>query len=260
MLERITPVILTYNEEANIERVLERLRWARDIVVMDSYSTDGTLSILERYPNVRCFQRKFDSHANQWNFAITQTGIETDWILALDADYVLTEKLVDELGSLAFNREVKGYSASFLYCVFGKPLRGSLYPAVTVLYNKNFAAYVQDGHTQRIQIEGKVGSLKAEILHDDRKPLSSWLRAQDKYMDLEADIISQSEFGSLGFNDCVRKLILPGPILTFFYCLLYKKGILDGWAGLFYATQRTVAEFILSMKLIQRKIALKEIK
>ena len=70
MLEDITPVILTFNEEANIGRTLERLNWARDIVVVDSFSTDATVSIASRNNRVRVFQRVFDSHALQWNFAI----------------------------------------------------------------------------------------------------------------------------------------------------------------------------------------------
>jgi len=252
MLNKITPVILTFNEAANIGRVLDKLLWADRIVVVDSFSSDDTLDILSRYNKVEVFQRKFDSHANQWSYAITETGIETDWVLVLDADYVLTDKFIDEVSALPSDDLIKGYSASFKYCVFGKPLKGTLYPPVTVLYKKADASYVQDGHTQRIQVSGSIGSLQEKILHDDRKPLSSWLRAQDKYMELEADIISCSGFGALGFNDRVRKMILIAPPLTFFYCLFVKQGILDGWSGLYYAIQRTVAELILSLKLIER--------
>ncbi len=251
MLNQITPVILTYNEEANIARVLDALEWAKDIVVVDSYSTDETLSIIKNYPNVALFQRKFDRHTNQWNFAIVETDIKTDWVLALDADYVLTKKFIEEISALE-SSTVQAYTATFRYCVFGKPLRGALYPPVTVLYQRENAHYTQDGHTQRINVPGLTSDLNEKILHDDRKPLLSWLRAQDRYMELEADAIHGAAFGAIGFNDRIRKLVFPAPPLTFFYCLVFKLGILDGWAGFYYATQRTVAELILSLKLIER--------
>ena len=251
MLNQITPVILTYNEEANIARVLDALEWAKDIVVVDSYSTDETLRIIKSYPSVRTYQRKFDSHSEQWNYAIKETGILTDWVLALDADYVLTDKFIDEISVLE-SSVIQAYSASFRYCVFGKPLRGTLYTPVTVLYQRENAHYTQDGHTQRVNVSGLTSDLNEKILHDDRKPLLSWLQAQDRYMELEADVIYEAAFGELGLNDRIRKLVFPAPPLTFVYCLVFKLGILDGWPGFFYAMQRTVAELILSLKLIER--------
>ena len=250
MLDSITPVILAYNEEANIARVLDALHWAKNIVVVDSYSADETPNIIQRYQNVTMYQRKFDRHADQWNYAIKETGIETDWILALDADYVLTNDVVMEIKNLKPDSPVMGYESSFSYCIFGHPLRGALYPPVTVLYRREGASYIQDGHTQRIQIAGDIGRLCKKILHDDRKPLSSWLQAQDRYMELEADIISKAAFRELGFNDRLRKLIFIAPPLTLLYCLVIKLGVLDGWRGLYYAMQRTLAETVLSMKLI----------
>ena len=74
MLNHITPVLLTYNEEANIGRTLSHIAWAKDIVVVDSGSTDGTLAVLAKFPNVRVFNRRFDTHANQWRYAVEETG------------------------------------------------------------------------------------------------------------------------------------------------------------------------------------------
>ena len=95
MHTKITPLILTFNEAPNIERTLAKLAWADDVVVVDSGSTDGTREILARHPNVRVFVRTFTTHAEQWNFGLVQTGIQTDWVLALDADYVLSAALVE---------------------------------------------------------------------------------------------------------------------------------------------------------------------
>jgi glycosyltransferase involved in cell wall biosynthesis len=252
MLDQITPVILTFNEDMNIERVLARLIWAKSVIIVDSFSTDHTSEIISRYPAVRFFQRVFDSHADQWNYAMQHTGIETDWVLALDADYVLTSPLITELAGLKPDASVFGYRASFRYCIFGRPLRGSLYPPVTVLFRKKNATYMQDGHTQRIVVQnGDIGQLGGEILHDDRKSLSSWLQAQDHYMNLEAKVIHTARWSALSLPDKIRKMIIVAPAITFVYSFIFKQGVLDGWAGVYYALQRTLAELILSLKLIQ---------
>src|SRR6185369_1762222 len=94
MLDQITPLILTYNEAPNIPRSLEALSWAKDIVVVDSFSDDNTVELAKSFPQVRLFQRAFDSHRNQWEFGLKETGISTPWVLALDADYVLSDELV----------------------------------------------------------------------------------------------------------------------------------------------------------------------
>jgi glycosyltransferase involved in cell wall biosynthesis len=109
MLGEITPVLLALNEAPNIARTVSALSWAKDIVVVDSGSTDNTLGILKRFPNVRIFSRPFDSHANQWRYAVTETAIATPWILRLDADYQLTPELIEELRALNVDTPVNAY-------------------------------------------------------------------------------------------------------------------------------------------------------
>jgi glycosyltransferase involved in cell wall biosynthesis len=252
-LNQITPVLLTYDEEANIGRTLDRLGWARDIVVVDSFSTDGTVYIARTRPCVRLFQRIFDNHAQQWNYAIQETNINTEWILALDADYFLTDDFIQELVKLAPEPDINSYCASFTYCVRGKPLRGTLYPPVRLLFRKGKAHYVQDGHTQRVQVEGRTANMRSKILHDDRKSLSKWLQAQDRYMQLEAEQISQTKVSELGTADRLRRRFpLLFPFLAFFYCFLVKGGCLDGKPGIYYAMQRFMAEALLGLRLIEK--------
>src|SRR5690242_10843498 len=100
MFGRITPVILTFNEAPNITRALSALYWANRIIVVDSGSTDGTLAILKADPRIKVVHRTFDTHAAQWEFAINQTDIDTEWVFRLDADYVISKELCDELGRL----------------------------------------------------------------------------------------------------------------------------------------------------------------
>jgi glycosyltransferase involved in cell wall biosynthesis len=254
VLDRITPVILTYNEAPNIARTLEKLAWAREIVVVDSCSTDQTREIAASFKNVRVVQRRFTTHAEQWNFGLRDTGITSEWVLALDADFVLTDPAVREITALAPAADVGGYRASFTYCINGRPLRSGVYPPVTVLYRRSGALYEQDGHTQRVRVDGGVIPLSARILHDDRKPLSHWIGAQVKYMRLEADKLATAPGGSLRPIDRMRKMIVIAPPLMFAVCLLGRGGIFDGVAGLFYALQRSAAELILSLSLIERRL------
>ena len=253
-LSQITPIILTYNEAPNIRRSLEQLRIFNEILVVDSGSSDATLKIVSDFPNTRVVTRLFDSHSNQWNFGLFDCGITSDWILALDADYVLTDDFVEEVQALSPEQSVTGYQVSFNYCVFGKPLSKTLYPPVVALFLREGARYRQDGHTQRLIPAGEVHELSTRILHDDRKPLSRWLVSQDNYAKLEADLLLNSSWTELKFQDRLRRLLFVTPWLVPLYCLTYGRGVLDGWAGIYYAIQRGVAEAILALRLIELRI------
>lgn len=252
MLDDTTPVILTFDEAANISRVLDSLSWAKDIVVVDSGSQDGTPEIVSRYSNVRMYTRAFDEHANQWNFALTETEIQSEWVLALDADHVMTRELIQELSDMEPPAEISGYRIAFKYCVHGCQLKGSLYPPLVSIYRRARAHYIQQGHTQRVVVEGRIGSLISCLLHDDRKPLGRWLESQNRYMRLEAALIRQSSWQQLSWPNRLRMFIIPAPIVTLFWCLFVKRAILDGIPGICYSMQRMAAEFILSFHLIVR--------
>ncbi len=256
MFAQITPLLLTWNEAPNIGRTLSKLAWAREIVVVDSFSSDETLNILAQFPQVRLFQRAFDNHANQWNFALRETGIVTEWVMALDADYILSDVVVSELAQLTPSENTAGYEASFVYCIHGKPLRGAAYPPVTILYRRSRAAYQQDGHTQRIVVQGDIAQLQAPLHHDDRKSLSHWVQSQVHYMQLEAEKLSTSASKDLKWADRLRRLRVVAPFIMLFYCLFVKGAILDGRAGIYYAFQRSFAELLLSLFLLEKDFSL----
>ena len=249
MLDQITPLILTYNEAPNIARSLGALSWAHDIVVVDSFSDDNTVEIAKSFPRVHVFQRAFDCHRNQWEFGLSETSISTPWVLALDADYVLSDELISELAQLTPSAQTAGYRASFVYCIKGRKLRSGIYPPVTVLYRREAATYVQDGHTQRVAIEGAVEDLRAPVFHDDRKSLRRWFSSQAKYTELEAQKLRVADPANLGFADRLRRWRIVAPPVMLVYCLFVRGGILDGWAGFYYAFQRAMAELMLSQRL-----------
>src|ERR1700730_419729 len=251
MLNFITPVLLTYNEAVNIGRTLSRLTWAKDVVVVDSGSTDETLDILSRFPQVRVFSRTFDSHGNQWNYAVRETSIATTWILRLDADYLLTDALIDELKQLDQNACVNAYRIYFDYAIFSRQLRSSLYPANTILLRKDSFSVWDKGHTEAWTVEGPVRTLKARIIHDDRKSTAMWLNAQGRYMRRELDLLRTAPGGLIRSCRLASPLL---PIAVFLYCLCVKGLILDGWAGMFYALQRLVAEATLSLMVLEERL------
>ncbi|MEK6541302.1 MAG: glycosyltransferase family 2 protein [Pseudomonadota bacterium] len=249
MLDRITPVILAMNEAPNIERALASLSWASEIIVVDSGSTDETLSILARHANVRVLHRPFDNHWNQWRFAIEETGIATDWVLRLDADYALTEALIAELLALQPTADTAAYRIAFDYAMWGRVLPGSLYPANHILFRRGQMAVIERGHTEGWEPMGDVTPLSGKIIHDDRKPLATFIASQVRYMRHEARVIAG---GKPGLAAWLRRHPPLMPIATFFYCLFGKGLIFSGKAGLLYTFQRTVAESILAMTIIEQ--------
>src|SRR5262249_19792166 len=112
LIDEITPLLITFNEAPNVMRVLDKLKWAKRIVVVDSGSTDGTLDLIAQFPQAEFVHRAFDSFAEQCNFGLTL--IRSEWVLSLDADYELSDELVRELHDLR-ETGVAGYRASFVY-------------------------------------------------------------------------------------------------------------------------------------------------
>jgi len=260
----LTALVLTYNEEENIGRTLSSISWIEKVVVLDSYSTDETAKIARTYPNVVVAQRKFDDHTSQWNFGLEQ--VATPWVLSLDADYQLSDRLAAEIQQLNWSEEIAGYAARFEYRIFGKSLRASVYPPRVVLFRRDHGRYMADGHTQLLKIDGSVGELHSPIYHDDRKPLSRWIQSQDSYAKLEARYLLNVDRGlsvnghqlsggtrQLKPQDRLRLAIYFAPVVMFFYLLFGRGLILDGWRGWYYVAQRVIAELLLSLRLLSEK-------
>jgi glycosyltransferase involved in cell wall biosynthesis len=247
----ITPLILTFDEAPNIARTLDKLFWASRIVVVDSGSTDGTLSILQRYRAVEVFHRAFDDFAAQLNFGLTK--VESSWVLALDADYEISDELIDELENLTPTDRIAGYDAKFIYRVFGRALRGSLYPPHTVLYRRFLGSYRNEGHAYRLSIEGKTEVLSGRIFHDDRKPLTRWFASQQRYAGLEAHYLLTKPRDELRRSERIRLVGWLAPGLVFLHTLFIKRCVFDGWPGWFYVLQRSLAEIMIAIEIIDRK-------
>ena len=255
MRDQITPLIITYNEAPNVRRTLSKLSWAERIVVIDSGSTDETVETLRRYPQVEVIYHPFVDFASQCNFGLGL--IASPWVLSLDADYELSDELVCELTSLVPPDRAVGYRARFVYRISGRSLRGSLYPPRAVLFRKDNAFYRKDGHAHQVVLDGDVLPLDGVIYHDDRKPLVRWLTSQQRYAREEADYLLDRPLAALRRTDKLRLMGWPAPIGVFFYTLFVKGCVFDGWPGWYYVLQRTTAETLIALEILDRRAARK---
>ncbi len=248
-LDHIAVIILTYNEEDNIERTLQTLDEFSEIIIVDSISTDKTREIANRFINVRVVERPFDNMMNQWNFGHTLTN--RNWILSLDADYWVSNGLLKEIKSSDLQQDA--YYAPFRYCIQGTPLRGSTLPPRAILYDKRKCSYYQDGHTQLLRIPGKSESFKNPIFHDDRKTLYRWLTSQNNYADQEIHKLVYLGQRAEGVDRLRMKTVLA-PFFVFFYSLIVKGGLLNGRKGVYYAFQRMYAELLFLLKRLDDRL------
>jgi glycosyltransferase involved in cell wall biosynthesis len=251
MLDSITPVLLSFNEAPNIHRTISQLYWAPEIIVVDSGSTDDTVSILKQFPRIKIFQRVFDTHGSQWRFATHETGISTPWVLRLDADYLVTDALIAELASLPTDEAVNAYEIAFDYAVFSKRLVSSLYPSNTILLRNGHFRVFDRGHTEQWSVDGEVRKLRSKIVHDDWKSLDRWIAGQVRYMRLEQEQLSHIR---PNLKARLRRHPPLMPIAVFLYCLFGKRLIFEGKAGIYYSLQRAMAEAILSLMLLDQDL------
>jgi hypothetical protein len=159
-------------------------------------------------------------------------------------------ELSREIVELKPSDEVSAYEARFQFRIFGRNLRASIYPPRPILFRTERCTYYDDGHTQKLAINGSTRELSGAVYHDDRKPVSSWLRAQDRYATIEARHLLATPFNQLNFQDRLRRRIFLAASLMFFYLLFARGLLLDGWPGWFYVCQRTIAELLLSVRLL----------
>lgn len=247
-------LIITGNEEPNIARVLDKLTWLEKVVVVDSYSTDRTPDIIMSYPNTEIHYRKFDSFARQCNFGLRL--LTSSWVLSLDADYVLTDEFIAEARDLIAldDRSRSAYNASFKFLIYGRELISNNTTPRPVLFRRDAAVYIDDGHAHRLELTGRSGNFRYPILHDDRKSLSRWLTNQDSYSLKEcAKLLDPSNPSSRTTLNRIRRTKVLAPFLVFFYCIFYRGLLFSGWAGWYYILQRTMVEMLWAIRMIEAR-------
>lgn len=224
--------MIAMNEEANLPRTLESVRWADEIIVVDSGSKDRTLEIAQSF-GAKTSYHDFGGHGEQKNVAL---GLCTsDWILLLDADEVLTPGLQEEiLDVLSSEPKYGAYWIPRLNFIFGRWMRhGGFYPDRKLRLFRSGAARLSEGvgpHSTP-QFEGRRGKLKHDMLHYAYPDLNIYLEHMNRYSSEIAQLLYDKGRTSKSLPVFIWNAIL-NPAATFVYNYFFRLGFLDGREGL----------------------------
>ena len=199
MKSSLSVVILTYNEEENIEQTLRSVQGiASEIVIVDSFSTDETLSICRRYTD-RIVQHPFENQAKQFNWALDHVPVASEWILRLDSDERLTPELAGEIAQAlpTLPPEVTGLYLKRQVHFMGRWIRfGGYYPLWFLrLFRKGKGRYEEITEEHILLSEGRAIRLKNDFIDDNHKGLSFWVDKHNHWAIGEMlDLMAFSEF------------------------------------------------------------------
>ena len=167
----ISVIILTYNDDIQIRRCLESIRdLTDDIIIVDSFSTDGTLDICGEY-GARIFQNHFVNQAIQFNWALDNVAIKHDWILRLDSDELVPDKIKEEMRKrVGSEPEIVAYYLNRRMYWMRRWLRhGRMYPHyIARLFKKGRARY-EERTEEHLIVDGKIGFMRFDFLEDNKK-------------------------------------------------------------------------------------------
>ena len=249
----VSVIILTLNEEANIEHCLRSIYgWSEDIHIVDSFSEDDTVRLAMKY--TRNTHKVKEAHwADLRNWAMRNLPLKYEWVLFLDADERLTEELKREISEvLKTSPEKNGFYIKRRFIFMGRCLKhGGLYPKVLRLFRYKFAEYIPVGDVEYAKVKGKVGLLKNDMVHEDKKSISRWIekhnriseRAAKQYLNRGGSLLEKQERdGEIegGRHIWVKESVwekiplLLRPSVTFLYQYVFRLGFLDGLEGLIY--------------------------
>lgn len=247
---KISVVIITYNEERNLRRCLESVvQVANEIVVVDSFSKDGTEAIAREF-EARFIQHPFEGHIQQKNWAKDQASF--DWVLSLDADEALSEELRDSILELKEKGpKVTGYIVNRLTNYSGHWMRhGGWYPDRKLrLWKKNAGSW--GGRNPHDRFEMKDGSsaerLQGDLLHYSIDSIEHHAAMQLKYADIASDALLAEGKGGRAWKRFVS------PWFKFLQDYFFRMGFLDGKMG-FYGTWHACRGTYLKYLMLHQKV------
>jgi glycosyltransferase involved in cell wall biosynthesis len=248
-LNKISCVIITYNESKKIRRCLQSVCWADEIVVVDSYSTDDTKRIASEFTD-KIYDLKWEGFGPTKEFAKNQaTG---EWVLSVDADEVVSEKLRDEIDKIVESEDsLDGYFIPRRSNFLGRWIKhGGWYPNLILrLFRKNKGNFTKRLVHEEVRVSGRIGHLKNEFLHYTDPDFDHYLKKLNQYTSLDAlQLYKQGRKAKL-------LDILFRPLVTFVKMYFFKKGFLDGVPGLILAISSAFHVFSKYVKLWHLKQA-----
>ena len=273
---QLSVIILTYNEKENIAQALDSvISWSDEVIILDSYSVDGTLDIVSNY-ECNLYQHNFENFSKQRNYALKDIPIKNEWILFLDADEWVTEELKVEIDAfLESNPTENGAYLNRKFLWMGKWIKRGYYPTWTLRLFRHKESYCEDRSVnEHIVVSGELTKLKNHYIHQDQKSIGDWISKHNARATLEADelykrdckIIQKEISVKLFGNQVERKRwiryyfwekipILIRPILYFLFRYVFKMGFLDGKrAFTYHFLQALWFPMLIDIKYLEKKL------
>ena len=262
----VSVLILTRNEEANLPACLDAVKWSDDIVVFDSFSTDRTVEIAKA-AGARVIQRSFDNERDQ-RAASLQAGFKHAWVYNPDADELTPPELRDEILRAVADpsRPEVAYRARFKTMFLGRWIKhSSLYPTWVVRLFRPEKISFERAINLAYLVDGPAGRLENHFEHYTfNKGLDAWFDKHNRYSRHEAgESLKSLAVGRLKWSDLwsgdsvARRRALKElsfrvpfrPALRFLYMYFWRRGFLDGRAGLVYCRMLAIYEYMIVLKM-----------
>jgi len=254
-LGALAVIIMTFNEEENIAQALESVMgWANEVFILDSFSKDKTLEIAKSY-NCHIQQNKFEDFAKQRNFALDNLPVSSEWVLFLDADEWLLSALKNEISDcIAVNPIENGFYLNRRFIWMEKWIKRGYYPIWTLRLFRYGQARCEDrAVNEHLIVQGKIGHLKNDYIHEDQKNISDWsskhidrarrealelfnTRSAEGYAEVDVRLFGTQEQRKRWLRYKVWNKLPPllRPNFYFIYRYIFAGGFLDGRNAFIY--------------------------
>ena len=262
----ISVLILTLNEEANLPRCLDAVRWSDDVVVFDSCSSDRTREVaLEK--GARVFQRPFDNYAAQRNAALSTVAYANPWVMMVDADERVPADLAAEIAAAVSTAspQVVMFRMRRKDFFLGKWLkRSSGYPTWFGRLVRLGRVRVQREFNEEYIADGDVEHLQAHLRHlPFNKGVDYWYERHNRYSEMEAKLTLSMRGAPISLSNLfaadpierrrslrqVAYRMPMRPMLVFLYLYIFRLGILDGRGGFYFSRMRAAYEMMIDLKI-----------
>jgi glycosyltransferase involved in cell wall biosynthesis len=245
MAASITACIICFNEEHNIRRCLESVTWTDEIVIMDSYSTDNTLTICKEY-DARIYQHEWLGYIGQKT--LIQEKAASEWIFFVDADEEVSAELREEVQrqfSSGEYRRWSGYEFPRLVRFLGKWIRhGDWHPDIKLrLFRKEQGRCTGIEPHDRVAVDGPVRRLHAPLYHYTYRNIHEQMESLNKFSTISAQELFKRK------RQASPSDLLLRPMYRFFKCFILKRGIADGFHGFLIAMASSYGTFTKYVKL-----------
>ncbi|MBI5358329.1 glycosyltransferase family 2 protein [Candidatus Amesbacteria bacterium] len=237
----LTAIILTKNEEKNIEKCIESLRFCDEIVVVDDGSVDNTVKIAKKL-GVRVVGCKMQDFSSQRNWAIEQ--IKSNWILFVDADEIVNQELGDSIQEAVKKNDANGYLVQRVDHIWNHKFKygdvGNVW--LLRLARRGAGQWLGEVH-ERWEVDGRIEKLVGELSHYPHQTVVEFLKHINNYSTLKAN-----EFYKNGRKTNILEIVF-GSIYRFVYLYICRFGFLDGTAGFVHAMLMSFYMFLVAGKL-----------